>query len=263
MVSNYLGVYALLGIGVLGAVIGSFMNVCIYRLPRSLSVVSPGSRCPNCQTPIRFYDNIPIISYVFLKGRCRNCGTTISWRYPLVEGLNAFFYVLVYLKSGFSFETLFGCVFISMLIVISFIDIDFRIIPDVLSFSGIVIGVASSLFVKSVTPFQSLLGILIGGGFLYGIAFFYEKITHKEGMGGGDIKLIAMIGAFTGWQGIPFVILSSSLVGAICGILFIVATKKDAKFAIPFGPFLSLGAVLYLFLGPQLIHWYLSLGRMG
>lgn len=261
--SELLDSYGFIVIGILGAVIGSFMNVCIYRLPRSLSVVSPGSRCPNCQTSIRFYDNIPIISYVFLKGRCRNCGAAISWRYPFVEGLNAFFYVLVYLKFGISFETLFGCVFISMLIIISFIDIDFRIIPDVLSFSGIIIGMLSALFVKTVTPLQSLLGILIGGGFLYGIAFFYEKITHKEGMGGGDIKLIAMIGAFTGWQGIPFVILSSSLVGAMTGILFIVVTKKDAKFAIPFGPFLSLGAVLYLFLGPQLIHWYLSLGRMG
>jgi len=249
--------------GILGAIIGSFMNVCIYRMPRSLSIVFPGSHCPNCNASIRFYDNIPILSYVFLKGRCRHCHERISLRYPIVEAINTTFYLLIFCKYGWTLSTVAFCLFVSLLIVISFIDLDFRIIPDSLSLSGISLGILASLFIREITPIQSILGILSGGGFLFLIAFLYEKIMHKEGMGGGDIKLIAMIGAFIGWQGIPFVILSSSFIGALVGIVFIIVMKKDTKFAIPFGPFLSMGAILYLFFGPSLIHWYLAIGRVG
>jgi len=261
-VDNYLKIYGLIATGVLGAIIGSFMNVCIYRIPRGLSVIRPGSRCPHCKTSIAFYDNIPIISYLILRGRCRHCGMGISPRYPLIETMNTLLYIFLYLKFGLSYATLFGFIFVSMLIVISLIDLDHRIIPDSLSFSGIIIGFLSSFFIKTLSPLQSLLGILVGGGFLFLVAVAYEKIAHKEGMGGGDIKLIAMIGAFTGWQAIPFVILASSLIGALFGVIYIVLAKKDTKFAIPFGPFLSFAAVLYIFFGPWLIHWYLSLGKV-
>ncbi len=150
-----------------------------------------------------------------------------------------------------------------MLVAISFIDLDFRIIPDRLSLSGVMLGVIASFFIKGITPLESLLGVVIGGGFLFLVAFLYEMIAHKEGMGGGDIKLLAMIGAFLGWQAIPFVILVSSFTGALIGILVIAIKKRDAKFAIPFGPFLSFAALLYLFVGPEMVHWYLSLGRAG
>ena len=262
MNSSYQTLYIILA-GTLGAIVGSFLNVCVYRIPRSLSIVFPGSQCPNCKTHIAFYDNIPILSYLILKGKCRHCHAPISIKYPLVEAMNAVLYLGIFLKFGLSFTTLVYFIFVSILIVVSFIDFGFRIIPDGLSFSGIVLGFLSSLFILQITWLQSLLGILIGGGLLLAVALTYEKITHKEGMGGGDVKLLAMIGAFTGWQGIPFVILVSSFVGAIVGIIFIILTKKDTKFAIPFGPFLSFAAILYIFLGPKLIRWYLSIGRVG
>ncbi len=247
--------------GAFGAIIGSFLNVCIYRIPRSQSIMTPRSRCPNCGVPIAFYDNIPILSYLILRGSCRSCRSRISPKYPLVELLNAFAYMLLLYKFGMTFNALFYAIFFSMLLVISLIDLDFRIIPDRLSLTGIVLGFLFSFFTTTVSPLQSLLGIVVGGGFLYLVAVLYEKIAQKEGMGGGDIKLIAMIGAFLGWQSLPFVVLISSFVGAFIGITAILTTKKDMKFAIPFGPFLSFAAVLYLFVGPTLVHWYLNLGR--
>lgn len=249
--------------GILGAIIGSFLNVCIYRLPKKESIIFPGSQCPFCCKPIRLYDNIPIISYLILKGKCRFCRKAISLKYPLVETLNAVFYLLLFYKFGWSWDTLAYGLFISVLLIISFIDLEHRIIPDELSLPGIVVGFAASFLIKQLTPLSSLLGILLGGGFLFLVAAGYEKLMHKEGMGGGDIKLIAMIGAFVGWQGIPFIILASSLLGAIIGIVFMVVEKKDTQYAIPFGPFLSLAAVLYLYIGPELMRWYLALGRAG
>ena len=249
--------------GILGALTGSFLNVCIYRLPRKESIVFPGSHCPACQHPIRFYDNIPVLSYLILKGKCRFCKQAISPRYPLVEILNTAFYLLLYYRFGWSWDTVIYSLFASSLLIISFIDLDHRIIPDEISLPGIIAGIAASFLLKGVSPLSSLSGVFLGGGILFLVAFGYEKLAHKEGMGGGDIKLIAMIGAFIGWQGIPFVVLVSSLIGAIIGISLMVIEKKDTKFAIPFGPFLSLGAMIYLFIGPELIVWYLSLGRGG
>ena len=249
--------------GILGAVVGSFLNVCIYRIPRSQSIVTPKSHCPVCGSPIAFYDNIPLISYFFLRGRCRSCRSRISPRYPLVEGLNAAFYTLLFHRFGWTLSTLVFALFVSLLLVISFVDLDFRIIPDCFTLSGIIFGLAFSFIVEEVTPLQSILGILVGGGFLYLVAFTYEKIAKKEGMGGGDIKLMAMIGAFSGWQAIPFVILISSFAGALIGVIIMIVMKKGIKFSIPFGPFLSFSSVLYIFFGPELIHWYLGLGRIG
>jgi leader peptidase (prepilin peptidase) / N-methyltransferase len=239
-----------------GACIGSFLNVCICRLPESQSIVAPGSKCPGCNTPIRFYDNIPIISYIFLKGKCRKCKESISVRYPLVELLTGLVAITTTIKFGMGIESLIYFIFIAALIVTTFIDIDHKIIPDSISLPGIPIGVLSSFAIASLPFKDSLLGVLIGGGILFLIAWSYQFFTGKEGMGGGDIKLLAMIGAFTGWQGVFFTIFVSSVTGTIVGVTLMLIARKSLKFAVPFGPFLAIGAVLYVFFGPEIISWY-------
>jgi leader peptidase (prepilin peptidase)/N-methyltransferase len=245
---------------VFGAVVGSFLNVCIYRLPRSESIVFPASHCPGCGRVIRPYDNVPILSYLVLRGRCRTCGTRISPQYPVVELTNALLTMFLFLKFGFSLTFLFLFIFCSALVVITFIDLEHRIIPDVISLPGIVVGFISSFFLNWLSWQNSLIGIIAGGGSLFLVAFIYQIITKKEGMGGGDIKLLAMMGAFLGWMAVPFIIFTSSLVGSVVGISLMLVQKKDSKLAIPFGPFLAFGAILYVFYGRRLIHWYLTYG---
>lgn len=239
-----------------GACIGSFLNVCIWRIPRSESIVSPGSKCPQCNTPIRFYDNIPILSYVLLLGKCRNCASPISIRYPLVEGLTGLLAAATAYRYGITLDFLIYFVFISALVTVTFIDLDLQIIPDVISLPGIPIGIAASLVLTPVTFKDSLIGALVGGGSLFLVAWGYHLITGKEGMGGGDIKLLAMIGAFIGWQGVFFTIFLASATGSMIGAILMLFAKKDLKFAVAFGPFLALGALAYLFVGPELIDWY-------
>jgi leader peptidase (prepilin peptidase)/N-methyltransferase len=241
----------------IGLCIGSFLNVCIYRVPQGASIVSPPSACPGCGARIRWYDNLPVISYILLGRRCRHCKTSISIRYPLVELLTGIFAVTVALQFGFQWESLIYFIFIAALLVVTFIDLDHRIIPDVISLPGIPIGFAASFALPAVTWSNSLYGILLGGGSLLAIAWGYRLITGKDGMGGGDIKLLAMIGAFLGWQGVIFTIMASSLIGTIVGIAVMVKAGKSMKLAIPFGPFLAAGAVLHLFFGPRIIHWYI------
>ena len=243
---------------VLGAAIGSFLSVCIYRIPCGLSVVSPPSRCPNCGSSIRWYQNIPIFSYLVLGGKCGSCQEKISSRYPMVEGLTGILFVLVYYSFNFSSATPVYWLFAASLVVVTFIDLDHQIIPDVISLPGIVIGFLCSFAVPWLNWSDSLLGILLGGGSLWLVAVLYELLTKKEGMGGGDIKLLAMIGAFLGWKAILPIIFFSSLIGSLVGIPLMLVKKADSKLAIPFGPFLALGALIYLFWGPQLIAWYLS-----
>ena len=245
----------------LGAVVGSFLNVCICRLPKEKSVVFPPSACPECGSRICWYDNIPIISFLLLRAKCRSCKTPISWRYPLVEALNGLLTLLLFLKFGISPAFLALFIFCSSLVVITFIDLDQQIIPDQISLPGIIIGFAFSFFLPWNGWLNSLLGILLGGGSLYLIAWGYEKLTGKEGMGGGDIKLLAMMGAFLGWRSVLFIIFAASLVGSVIGVAAMLIQKKDGKLAIPFGPFLAFGAVLYIFFGRQIISWYLSIGR--
>lgn len=252
-------IYALFSF-VFGMVVGSFLNVCICRMPKDESIVSPPSHCPHCNYQIRWYDNIPVISYLFLRGRCRGCGARISPQYPLVELLNGIITLFLFLRFGptLAFAVLF--VFCSALVVITFIDIEHQIIPDEISLSGIVIGFVMSFFLQGHNWLNSLLGILLGGGSLLLVAYGYQWLTGKEGMGGGDIKLLAMMGAFLGWKSIPFIILASSLVGSVVGVSIMLLQKKDSKLAIPFGPYLAFGAVLYIFYGRPLIEWYLNLG---
>lgn len=248
---------------VTGMVVGSFLNVCICRLPKGESVVSPPSHCPRCEYRIRWYDNIPLISYLLLRGKCRGCGMRISWQYPLVELLNGLLTLALFLRFGPTPVFLVLFLFCSALVVITFIDLEHQIIPDEISLPGIVIGFISSFFLQGHSWLNSLLGILLGGGSLLLVAYGYQWLTGKEGMGGGDIKLLAMMGAFLGWKSIPFIIFASSLVGSVVGLTMMRVQKKDSKLAIPFGPYLAFGAVLYIFYGRQIIHWYLNMGSFA
>jgi leader peptidase (prepilin peptidase)/N-methyltransferase len=250
----------------LGALVGSFLNVCILRIPHGDSIVSPPSHCPKCKAAITFYDNIPLISYLVLRGRCRACGERISPRYFVVELLTAALAVALFDRFGLSFSFFVGFAFVAALVVISFIDLDVRIVPDVISLPGILVGLALSVvgyfalhgqegIVPS--PVSSVLGILAGGGFLLATAWIYEKITGVEGMGGGDIKLLAMIGAFLGWSAIPVTLFFASLVGSVVGIGCMLVTGAGRRLALPFAPFLCSGALLFIFFGQDLIRFYL------
>jgi len=234
---------------VVGAIVGSFLNVCIFRIPDGKSIVFPGSHCVNCNHPIKPYDNIPVISYLVLRGRCRNCKTKISPIYPVVESLTAVMSLLLFLRYGLSLQYLVTFIFTCALTIITFIDIDHQIIPDVITLPGIPIFFLSAIFVMNIRPLDSLLGILIGGGCLYLIAAGYELLRKTEGMGGGDIKLLAMLGGFFGWQSLWFILLFGSLIGAVVGISIMFFKGKNMKYAVPFGPFLSMAAVAYIFFG--------------
>jgi leader peptidase (prepilin peptidase)/N-methyltransferase len=246
---------------IMGLCIGSFLNVCIYRLPSSQSIVHPRSKCPQCGTPIAFYDNLPLLSYLWLNGHCRQCRARIGLRYPIVELLGGLFALATFLKFGLTVEALIYFAFIASLLVITFIDLDHRIIPDVITLPGIPICFAASFAIPTVTYRDALIGILVGGGSLFLVAWTYHLITKKEGMGGGDIKLLAMMGGLVAWQGVVFTIFVSSLVGTLSGLAVMLQSRKGLKQAVTFGPFLAIGCITYIFFGSQLIRWYLFLLR--
>src|ERR1043166_911485 len=236
----------------LGAIIGSFLNVCIRRVPAGQSIAYPPSHCPRCGAPIRSWDNIPLLSYLLLRGRCRACGAGIALRYPIVEALTAVRFVRLFHRFGFSPAFGVYAVFVAALIVVSVIDLDHQIIPDVISLPGIVVGVACSALGTEAGIVDSLIGVLLGGGILYAVAVGYHAVTGREGMGGGDIKLLAMIGAFLGWRGVLVTLVIGSLTGAVSGLTLIITRGADSRVPIPFGPFLALGAVCALFFGDAL-----------
>jgi leader peptidase (prepilin peptidase)/N-methyltransferase len=240
----------------LGLCVGSFLNVCIFRIPAGRSIVRPASACPGCSTSIRWYDNIPILSYLLLRGRCRHCRSPISARYPMVELITAFSALAVWLNFGWSAQTPIYFLFVAALLAITFIDIDHRIIPDEISLPGIPIGFALSFLLPQHRWYDPLLGILVGGGSLFLVAWVYQLLTGNEGMGFGDVKLLAMIGAFIGWQGVLFTIMASSFIGTVVGLVLMIRMRKGMKLAVPFGPFLAIGAIIYLFFGNQIIDWY-------
>ena len=251
---------------VFGAMVGSFLNVCIGRIPNDESVVSPPSHCPKCKASIAFYDNFPLLSYLWLRGKCRDCHERISPRYFLVELLTGLVALALYSRFGLSYTFVVSFVFAAALIVISFIDLDVRIVPDVISLPGIIVGLVFSVvgyfvftdaFEIIPTPLSSLIGILVGGGFLLATAWIYEKVTGVDGMGGGDIKLLAMIGAFLGWPSIPVTLFVASVLGSVIGVGLMVATGAGRRLALPFAPFLCSGALIYLFYGEALIRFYL------
>lgn len=246
-----------------GAIVGSFLNVCIYRLPAGESVVTPRSRCGACKTPVRAIDNIPILSYLLLRGRCRACKTAISVRYPLVEALTGVAALATFVVFGPTLQAFILFAFLCALIVVSMIDLDHQIIPNVISVPGIAIGFAAALLVGQPSWRASLAGLLLGGGVLWGVSETYYRLTGREGMGFGDVKLLAMIGAFLGWQAIPVTLLLASLTGTLIGVAVMLARGSDSRTPIPFGPFLAAGAVCALFFGDALIHWYLGLVAPG
>lgn len=242
----------------LGCCFGSFYNVVIYRLPRKESLMSPGSRCPGCGNAIAAYDNIPIVSFLLLGGKCRRCGTSISIRYPIVEILTGFSAFLLFRRYGLHPQFLIEFIFLSLLLIIAMIDLDTFIIPDVLSLPGIVLGFAFSFLTPRLSWSESLIGIILGGGLLYLIATLYALLRKKEGMGGGDIKLLGMIGAFMGWQGVLFTVMVSSLSGMIIAVPLMWRSGKGLGSEIPFGPFLAFGAACYVFWGQIAWRWYVT-----
>ena len=238
-----------------GSAIGSFLNVCIYRLPQKKSLLFPASHCLHCQQPIRFFDNIPLISYLVLRGRCHFCGQPISPQYVMVEFLTALFSLLLFLHYSLT-EYFIYFAFFSSLLVVTFIDLKHQIIPDAISLPGIGAGFLASFVLPRITYLDSLLGIALGGGILYFVALGYYLMTKTEGMGMGDVKLLAMIGAFLGSKAVIITIFLSAFLGAMVGVTFMVIKGKSRKYAIPYGPFLSIGALLSLFWGDALLAWY-------
>ena len=252
---------------VLGALIGSFLNVCIYRIPREKSVVTPPSSCPSCGTHIRFYDNIPILSYIMLRGRCRSCKAEFSVRYPFVEFINAALYLAVLNSFGYGepLVLLTYCLFVSTLIVIFFIDIDHQIIPNSITFPGIPLAVILGSTILP-DPFlrdnllglrDSAIGFLAGGGSFYLIAVSGRAIFKKDAMGGGDIKMMAMVGGLLGWKGVILTTFTGSLLGSVIGVSLILMKGREWGSKIPFGPYLALGALVSLLWGEDILVWYL------
>ena len=243
---------------VVGLVMGSFLNVCILRIPSGQSVIRPGSRCPRCKTPIFWFDNVPLLSFVRLRARCRWCGGKISWRYPLVECLNGVSYLGIVYKFGWTCSALVYALFLSLLLVVTMIDLDHFVIPDTISLPGLVIGFFTAAFILPVGWAGSLLGIALGGGVLWMIAAVSPYLFGKEGMGGGDIKFLAMIGAFLGWQHVCMTLFLASCAGALVGIGLMAFRGMERGQYLPFAPFLSAGAVTSLFFYQELFGMYES-----
>lgn len=241
----------------LGIVVGSFLNVVIIRLPQeSASIVYPASHCPSCSTPLLWYENIPLASYLFLRGKCSHCKTKIPPQYPLVELLMGLLSVAVFTSFGLTVTAFGYFIFCAGLLVIIWIDMHHQIIPDRISLPGIVLGFFFSFFNPNLSWQSSLIGILTGGGILYAIAILYYLVRKQEGMGGGDIKLLGMIGAFLGWQSLLFVIFFSSITGSIVGIGAMMRQGRGGASRIPFGPFLSIGALTYLFFSEWILYYF-------
>lgn len=251
-----------------GAVVGSFLNVVIHRWPREESVVFPASHCPNCNTPIKGYDNIPVVSYLLLRGRCRACRVPISPRYPLVELANALFYLAIFQRTGIAWEFIPLAALVSMTIVLIFIDADVHMLPDVVTLPGIAIGLAVGVFslgerYNSLAISTSILdsggGAIVGAAVIATIILAYWLIRRVEGMGWGDAKMLAMIGAWLGWRSVFAVLFIGSVLGTIIGIPLALRSEKRMQTALPFGVFLGLATLLTMFFGNTLFAWWVGL----
>ena len=246
---------------VLGLFIGSFLNVCIYRIPEGKSVVWPPSHCPKCGSSIKPYDNIPVISYLILRGRCRSCGERISWQYPVVELLTGLLTAATVCRFGLSFSSLYYLLLIYYLIVVSFIDLKTMEVPVRLSYGALLSGLFLSFFVSEHSFKEAVFGASFGAGIILFIIESYYVFTGKEGMGYGDANIMAVVGAFLGWKKVLLTLFAASFIGAVVGIGLILLKNKSKENPLPFGPFLSAGALISLFFGDVLINWYL--GGMG
>lgn len=269
-----------LGAFLLGLVIGSFLNVCILRIPADKSIVLPASSCPQCGKAIAPYDNIPVLSWLFLGGKCRNCKTKISPMYPAVELLTGILFLGCYFAFGLTVDALKWAVFASLLVVLAITDVRERILPDEVNFFGIGAGLLFSLFTKpldgtalwlanrwfdyppppmALSFLDAVLGALAGSGLLWLVAEGYFRIRGREGMGLGDVKMMAAVGAFLGLKRTLMTVLAGSLLGSVIGIVLIAASKKGRDYELPFGTFLGAGALLVVFFGTPALHWYESL----
>lgn len=239
-----------------GLIVGSFLNVVIRRLPLDESLVRPASHCPACQAPIRPWDNIPVLSFLLLLGKCRACGTAISWRYPAVEALTGGLFALTVAVFGPTLQAAFLLLFLSGLVVVAFIDLDHQIIPNLVTLPGIPLGLLAGLLVGDPPLLDRVIGALAGAGFLYLVLFYGSVLYGQEAMGEGDLNLIALVGAFLGWRAVVLTVLIGCLTGSAVGLGLIAAGRLHRRQHIPFGPFLALGAVVALFWGEILIDWY-------
>ncbi len=269
--------------GLFGLVVGSFLNVCIYRLPRGISIVSPPSRCPSCGRRLRWFDNIPVVSWMVLRGRCGRCGSGISVQYPIVELATAALFVLVTLStppgSLLAARLVLGCA----LIVLFAIDLEHQILPNVITLPGIAVGFAFALLAPTGDPSaaaalgaplgnpsaaaalgappgwrSSLLGAIVGGGSLYAMATAYYWVRREEGLGMGDVKMLAMIGAFLGWPAVLLTLVLASFAGSLIGVAMIALGHGTMKYALPFGTFLAVGALVAMLVGDRIIRWYVG-----
>ncbi len=250
--------YLLVCAGVLGALLGSFMNVLIHRLPRGESVVVGRSHCPRCGAAVRWYDNVPVFAWLWLRGRCRDCRARISPRYVVVELIAATSAVLIVRHGGVTLDSAWRWLFVAILTVITFIDWEHQIIPDSLSIGGTVLGWVGAAVALDVSLAQSIVGSLVGAGVILAIAIVYRAVRHVHGMGGGDVKLMAMIGAFLGWPWVFPVLFVAALFGSLYGLWLMRAGRGDGRTAVAFGSFLAPAACAMMFFGPRLLSLYLA-----
>lgn len=249
----------LVWIGLFGLVVGSFLNVVIHRLPRHIPFLAERSACPHCGVRLKWYHNVPVLSFALLRGKCAFCGGKISYRYPAVEIINALFYVYFYWQFGLGLNFAVFAFLSSALLVIFFIDLDFQIIPDVITLPGMALGLAVSLLPGGIGAVGAVVGLLVGGGALYLIAVLGDWLFKKESMGGGDVKMAAMLGAFLGWQKIILIFMSSAVIGLVVSLVIMIfsARVRETR-VVPFGPFLATAAILSIVYGDQLIRLYLT-----
>jgi leader peptidase (prepilin peptidase)/N-methyltransferase len=251
--------FAMTVLAVLGLIIGSFLNVCIHRLPLRRSIVSPGSQCPKCGYRLRWYDNLPVVSYaLLLRGRCRKCRAPISARYPLIELLTMLTFVAHYLVFGPDIMLVPRLLFACAMIVLFAIDLEHHLLPDAVTLPGIVTGLAFSLLLPP-GILASIIGVLVGGGVLWLIGEAYYRYAGQEGMGGGDVKMLAMIGAFLGWKLAVVTLIFSSLAGSVVGLIVIALRRGGMKYALPYGTFLAVGGLIASLFGEQIVAWYVGL----
>ena len=248
----------LVAAGALGAIVGSFMNVVIHRVPLGSSIVWPSSACPHCKRELSWYENIPVLSWLVLRARCRTCRAPISIRYPFVEALTSAMFVAAWWYFGpgvpLASRLVLGCILIALFA----IDLEHQLLPFGITIPGIAIGFVFSLFAAPGWV-DSLLGIVVGGGILYGVGFAWEKLRHQQALGGGDPPMLAMVGAFLGWKMVLLTLMMGSLLGTVLGVGLIVARRASLASKLPFGCFLALGAAVCAAVGPQLVAWYLGL----
>lgn len=243
--------------GLFGLIVGSFLNVVIYRLPKGVSVVWPGSACGGCKRPLRWFENIPVLSWAVLGGRCARCKAAISVQYPLVEAITGALFALVAAMTADPLLLVAHLLFVAGLIVLFAIDLEHQILPNAITLPGIVVGFAFALLGPPGWR-DSLVGIVVGGGVLYGVAAGYYALRREEGLGMGDVKMLAMIGAFLGWKAVLLTLVMASFAGAIIGVGLIALQRGSMKYALPFGTFLALGAVAAMLVGQPIIDWYAS-----